>query len=124
MKDIKHICRDIHSVPWVMPQGSNLGVPWGVERSKKFFSEIQPDLVCELLTSMAHATEQFFWSPSPGEGPKGFLLSISLNKMMSAVKFGKSLSCQNIIAVLNVIIEKSIDGISLVCSIFGITSCK
>ena len=27
---------------------------------KKFFSEIQPDLVCELLTSMAHATAQFF----------------------------------------------------------------
>ena len=35
---------------------------WGV---KKLFSQIQPDLVCELLTSMAHATVQFFGSPPP-----------------------------------------------------------
>ena len=32
-----------------MPQGWDLGVPWGVEGSKNFFSQIQPDLVCELL---------------------------------------------------------------------------
>ena len=31
-------------------QGWDLGVPWGLGGSKKFFSEIQPDLVCELLT--------------------------------------------------------------------------
>ena len=29
---------------------------------KNIFSEIQPDVVCELLTSMAHATAQLFWS--------------------------------------------------------------
>ena len=44
-----HIRQDFHSVAWVMPQGSDLGVPWGVWRSN-FFFEIQPDLVCELLT--------------------------------------------------------------------------
>ena len=73
MKDIKHIRRDFHSVAWVMPQGSDLRVPWGVGESKKN-SEIQPDLVCELLTSMAHAKAQFFGVPTPwgpGEGPKG-----------------------------------------------------
>ena len=37
MNDIKHIRRDFHSVAWVMPQGSDLGVPWGVEWSKKKF---------------------------------------------------------------------------------------
>ena len=37
MKDIKHIRRDFHSVAWVMPQGSDLGVPLGVEWSKKIF---------------------------------------------------------------------------------------
>ena len=37
MKDIKHIRQDFHSLAWVMPQGSNLGVPWGVEWSKKIF---------------------------------------------------------------------------------------
>ena len=36
MKDIKHIRRDFHLVAWVMPQGSDLGVPWGVWGSKFF----------------------------------------------------------------------------------------
>ena len=55
MKDIKHIRRDFHLVAWVMPQGSDLGVPggggggvWG--GSNFFIFEIQPDLVCEPLT--------------------------------------------------------------------------
>ena len=50
LKDIKHIRRDFHLVPWVMPQGWDLGVPWGVGGQKTMFSQIQPDLVCELLT--------------------------------------------------------------------------
>ena len=37
MKDITHIRRDYHSVTWVMPQGLDLGVPRGVERSNNFF---------------------------------------------------------------------------------------
>ena len=77
LKDMKHIRRDFHSVAWVMPQGWDLG--WG---SKNFFSQIQPDLVCELLTWMAHATAQIFGSPPPGwglgEGPKG-QISLNLN---------------------------------------------
>ena len=44
MKDIKHIRRDFHLVAWVLPQWSDLGVPWGLNGN--FFSEIQPDLVC------------------------------------------------------------------------------
>ena len=39
MKDTKHIRRDFHSVPWVMPQGWDfgaLGVPRG---SKKNFKQ-------------------------------------------------------------------------------------
>ena len=60
MKDIKHIRRDFHSAAWVMPQGSDFGVPWGVWGVKKlFFFEFQPDLVCELLTWMAHAPAPF-----------------------------------------------------------------
>ena len=48
LKDIKQIRRDFHLAAWVMPQGWDLGVPWGLGGKKK--SEIQPDLVCELLT--------------------------------------------------------------------------
>ena len=72
MKDIKHIIRDFHLAAWVMPQGWDLGVPWGVG-GVNFFSEIQPDLVCELLTWMAHAPAQYFLVPTPwglGEGSK------------------------------------------------------
>ena len=49
LKDIKHIRWNLHSVAWVMPQGWDLGVPWGLG-FKKLFSQIQPELVCELLT--------------------------------------------------------------------------
>ena len=38
---------------------------------QKIFSEIQPDLVCELLTSMTHATAHFFGSPPPGALGRG-----------------------------------------------------
>ena len=48
-KDIKHIRQDFHSVAWVMLQGWDLGVPWGLG-VQFFLSQIQPDLVCELLT--------------------------------------------------------------------------
>ena len=34
---MKHIRRDFHSVAWVMPQGWDLGAPWGVGGSKNFF---------------------------------------------------------------------------------------
>ena len=64
--------------------GWDLGVPWGLSRSN-FFSEIQPELVCELLTS--HATAQFFGSLPPwglGEGPKG---QISLIKSQLLSQF-------------------------------------
>ena len=49
MKDIKHIRRDFHLAAWVVPKGSDLGVPWGSGGSN-FFFKIQPDFVCELLT--------------------------------------------------------------------------
>ena len=90
MKDIKHISRDFHSVAWVMPQGSDLGVPWGVEWSKNFFSKIQTDLVCELLTSMAHARAQFF-CPHP-LGPWGGAKSSSIIKSQSLSQFQRFLN--------------------------------
>ena len=38
MKDIKHIRRDFHLAAWVMPQGWDLGVPWGVLGGQIFLS--------------------------------------------------------------------------------------
>ena len=57
-----------------MRQGWDLGVPWGDGDVKFFFFKIHSDLVCELLTRMAHAPAPFFLVPTPwglGEGPKG-----------------------------------------------------
>ena len=48
MKDIKHIRRDFLLATWFMPLGRDLGVPLGVVG--QFFPQIQPDLVCVLLT--------------------------------------------------------------------------
>ena len=38
---------------------------------QKTFSEIQPELVCDLLTRMAHATAPFLGSPPPGALGRG-----------------------------------------------------
>ena len=57
-------------------QGLDLGVPWGVGGSKIFFSEIQPDMVCELLTCIGTCTGIVFWVPTPwglGEGSKIYI---------------------------------------------------
>ena len=53
-------------------QGWDLGgYRGGLGGQKFFFPEIQPDLVCELLTGMAHAPAQFFGSPPPGALGRG-----------------------------------------------------
>ena len=77
MKDIKHIRRDFHSVAWVMPQGSDLGVTWGVEWSKKKFFR-NPT---RFGVWVAHINGTIFLVPNPWgprEGPKG-QISINLN---------------------------------------------
>ena len=38
MRDIKDIRRDFHSIAWVMPQGWDLGISWGVGWGQKTFS--------------------------------------------------------------------------------------
>ena len=87
MKDIKHIRWDFHLVAWVMPRG----LTWGYRGGwvvRNFFSEIQPDLVCALLTLMAHATAQYFWSPPPGalgRGQKVKYHKISITKSISKI---------------------------------------
>ena len=54
MKHIKHIRWDFYSAAWVMPRGGTWGTVggWGGGGGGKkiVFPEIQPDLVCELLT--------------------------------------------------------------------------
>ena len=70
MKDIKHIRRDFHSVAWVMPQWWDLGYRGGLG-GQKFFSEIQPEMVCELLDEW-HMQRHNFLSPlTPGALRRG-----------------------------------------------------
>ena len=73
MKDIKHIRRGFSFGHLGHAPGVGLGGTMGGCGVKKNFSEIQPDLVCELLTRMAYATAPFFGSPPPealGRGQK------------------------------------------------------
>ena len=47
------------------------GTLGGLGGQNFFFFEIQPDLMCELLTWIAHAPAPFFGSPSPGALGRG-----------------------------------------------------
>ena len=81
MKDIKHIRRDFHSAAWVMPQGSDFGVPWGVWGVKKKFFRISTRLGVWVTHMNGACTSTIFWVPAPwglGEGPKG-QISLNLN---------------------------------------------
>ena len=82
MKDIKHIRRDFHLAAWVMPQGWDLGVPWGVVWSKIFFPKFN-QIWCVSYLHELHMQRHHFLGPSPphrgpGEGPKG-QISLNLN---------------------------------------------
>ena len=82
MKDIKHIRRDFHLVAWVMPQGSDLGVPWGVWGSKFFFFFRNSTKFGVWVThTNGTCTGAIVWVPTLwglGEGPKG-QISLNLN---------------------------------------------
>ena len=84
-KGIKHIRRDFHLATWVMPQGWDFGVPWGVGGvlggQKKCFPKFN-QILCVCVTYMnGTCTGAIFWAPAPwglGEGPKG-QISLNLN---------------------------------------------
>ena len=70
MKDIKHIRRDFHLAAWVMPQGWDLGVPWGVGGSKNFFFRNSTRFWCVSYYHEWHMLRHHFWGPRP-LGPGG-----------------------------------------------------
>ena len=79
MKDIKHIRRDFHLATWVMPQGWDLGVPWGLGGG--FFSPISARFGVRVTYMNATNNGTIFWVPAPwglGERPKG-QISLNLN---------------------------------------------
>ena len=48
--------------------------------------EIQPNLVCELLTLMGYATAKKVLAPPPGEGSKG-QISLNFNNKVTFLRF-------------------------------------
>ena len=84
MKDIKHIRRDFHLVAWVMPQGSDLRVLWGVWGSNFFFRNSTKFGVWVTYMN-GTCTGAIFGVPTPwglGEGPKG-QKSLNLNYIVN-----------------------------------------
>ena len=69
MKDIKHIRRDFHLTAWVMPQGWDLGVPWGVVGQKIFFPKFN-QIWCVSYLHEWHMQRHHFSGPRP-LGPWG-----------------------------------------------------
>ena len=60
MKDIKHIRWDFHSVAWVMPQGWDLGVLWGVGGPKLFFPKFNQIWCMSYLREWLMQRHNFF----------------------------------------------------------------
>ena len=91
MKDIKHIRRDFHSVAWVMPQGSDLGVPWGVEWSKKIFFPKFNQICCVSNLHQWHMQRHNFLGPNP-LGPWGGAKRSNIIKSQSQSQFQRFLN--------------------------------
>ena len=91
MKDIKHIRRDFHSVAWVMPQGSDLGVPWGVEWSKIFFFSKFNQIWCVSNLHQWHMQRHNFLGPNP-LGPWGGAKRSNIIKSQSQSQFQRFLN--------------------------------
>ena len=89
MKDIKHIRRDFYSVTWVMPQGSDLGVPWGVGWSKIFIFLKFNQIWCVSYLHQWHMHQDNFFGPhilGPwGGGQKVKYHKISITKSISKI---------------------------------------
>ena len=78
MKDIRQIRPDFHLAAWVMRQGWDLGVPWGVGGVNFFFPKFN-QIRCVSYLQDWNMHRLNFWGPCPwglGKGPKG---QIALN---------------------------------------------
>ena len=91
MKDIKHIRRNFYSVAWVMPQGSDLGVPWGVEWSKKLFFPKFNKIWCVSYLHEWHMQRHNFFGPHP-LGPYGGVKWSNIIKSQSQSQFQRFLN--------------------------------
>ena len=99
MKDIKHIRRDFHSVAWVMPQGSDLGVQWRVEWSKTFFPKFN-QIWCVSNLHQWHMQRHNFLDPHP-LGPLGGAKRSNIIKSQSQSQFQRNLM-PNIVCLLTI----------------------
>ena len=86
MKDIKHIRRDFHLVAWVMPQGLDLGEPWGVWGLGFIFSPKFNQIWCESYLHEWHMQRHNGLGPRP-MGPWGGTKrsNISITKSLSKI---------------------------------------
>ena len=89
LKDIKHIRRDFYSVSWVMPQGSDLGVPWGFEWSKKKSNFNQ--IWCVSNLHQWHMQRHNFFVPHP-LGPCGGVKRSNIIKYQLQSQFQRFLN--------------------------------
>ena len=86
MKDIKHNRWDFHSLALVMPQGSDMGVPWGVEWSKKIIFPKFNQILCVSNLHQWHMQQHNFFDPHP-LGPWGGAKRSNIIKSQSQSQF-------------------------------------
>ena len=65
MNDIKHIGRDFHSTAWVMPEGWDFGVVWGLGGQHFFFLKFNKSWYVSYLHEWHMQQHNFLGSPAP-----------------------------------------------------------
>ena len=94
LKDIKHIRGDFYSVAWVMPQGWDLVVPWGLVGPKTFFPKFNK-IWCMSYLHEWHMQRHKFLGPrllGPMGGAKG-QISLNLNYKVNFKDFYLNFVC-------------------------------
>ena len=80
IKNIKHIRRDFNLAVWVMPQGWDLGIPWGVGGSNCFILKCNQILSVSYLHEWHMHLHHFFGPTSWGLGEVSIgQISLNLN---------------------------------------------
>ena len=92
MNDIKHIRWDFHLAAWVMPQGWDLGVPWGLggQKNPKF-----NQIWCVSYLHEWHLHRHHFWVPASWglRGEPKDQISLNLNYKVKFQRFLNQTLC-------------------------------
>ena len=87
MNDIKHIRRDFHSTAWVMPEGWDFGVVWGLGGQHFFFLKFNKSWYVSYLHEWHMQQHNFLGSSAPGAFGRSQRSNIITSQLLSQFQF-------------------------------------